>query len=253
MFPKYPRSTWFILNLAVSLLTGRQRSFHRDGSACLEGLKPPLRVIGKQNTPQAGPCLITFNHYYRHGFNAWWMALALAAEVPADIHFVMTGELTFPGKIYTLPASVASRWLLGGIARVYGFTTMPPMPPREKDVAARARSVQKFLTYIHKNPRSILGLAPEGSDNLPDGSLTWPAPGAGRFISLVAGDGFKIVPAGIYEEGGYLCLNFGEAYTLKVPGGIPATERDHVVIEIVMRKIAALLPDRLRGPFEPLA
>ena len=72
-----------------------------------------------------------FNHYYRSGFNAWWMALGLAATVPLDIHFVMTGELTFPGKWYAPLGMAGSRWLLRRFS-IYGFTTMPPMPPRPR-------------------------------------------------------------------------------------------------------------------------
>jgi len=37
----------------------------------------------------------------RAGFNAWWMSLALAGNrYRWRVHFVMTGELTFPGKWY---------------------------------------------------------------------------------------------------------------------------------------------------------
>ena len=125
---------------------------------------------GWKNIPQSGPCLITFNHYYRPGFNAWWMALALAATVPVDIHFVMTGELTYPGKWYAPLGQAGSRWLLRRFSKIYGFTTMPPMPPREKDVAARARSVRETLAFARQHPQAVLGLAPEGGDQ-PGGVL----------------------------------------------------------------------------------
>ena len=64
-------------------------------------LSPPLQVFGKENIPSIGPCLLTFNHYSRPDFNAWWIALAVASQLPMDAHFVMTDELTSPGKRYS--------------------------------------------------------------------------------------------------------------------------------------------------------
>ena len=247
-YPVYSYPPFAFLRLAVNAFFGGQRSFRRDGQACTGRLKPSLRIIGAENVPAGGPCLITFNHYYRPGFNAWWMALAIAATIPLDIHFVMTGELTFPGKWYAPVGQAGSRWLLSRLGRIYGFTTMPPMPPRPGDVAARARSVRAALEYARKHPDAILGLAPEGGDQ-PGGLLTMPPAGAGRFISLLAGSGSRIVPVGAYEEDGAFCLSFGEAYTLHIPDGLSADEKDHAAAQTVMKKIAAQLPKRLRGEF----
>jgi hypothetical protein len=249
MYPRYSYPPRAVLGLPANVFFGGQRSFRADGLACTVRINPSLRVLGYENIPQEGPCLITFNHYYRPGFDAWWVALVIAATVPVDIHFVMTGELTFPGKWYAPLGMAGSRWLLKRLSRIYGFTTMPPMPPRPRDVEARARSVRAVLSYAKEHPQAILGLAPEGGDQ-PSGLLNWPPAGAGRFISLLAGPGSRIVPVGAYEEDGQLCLNFGEAYTLRVPDGLSADEKDHAVAEIVLRAIAHQLPLRLRGEFD---
>jgi 1-acyl-sn-glycerol-3-phosphate acyltransferase len=206
--------------------------------------------MGAENIPQAGPCLITFNHYYRPGFQAWWLALAIAAVVPAEMHWGTTGELTFPGKWYGFAGRPASRWLLRRLSKVYGFTVMPPMPPREMDVERRAKSVREYLAYARAHPQAVLGLAPEGRDNAPAGALAHPAPGAGRFLLLLAAAGFPVTPAGAYEEAGEFCLRFGEAYRLTVPRGPGPDEKDRLAAGIVMRAIAALLPERLRGDFQ---
>ena len=247
-YPYYSYPPSVIFGLAASVLFGGRRSFRADGQSCLDRLQPPLRIVGKENIPRIGPVIITFNHYYRPGFNAWWMALALAATIPSDIHFVMTAELTFPGKWYAPLGMAGSRWMLKRISHVYGFTTMPPMPPRPKDVEARSRSVRKTLAFVRQHPQAILGLAPEGGDQ-PGGRINWPATGAGRFISLLAGSGSRIVPVGVYEEDGFLCLNFGDAYALEVPERLSADEKDRAVAEIVMHAIARELPLRLRGQF----
>jgi hypothetical protein len=235
--------------LAVNVLFGGHRSFHCNGAACIGRLRPPLQALGEEYIPRCGPCIVTFNHYYRPGFNAWWMALAIAALVPLEMHWVMTGELTFPGKWYAPLGKAGSRWLLKRLAGVYGFTAMPPMPPRPQDVEARARAVRAVLSYVKDHPDAILGLAPEGGDNVPTGALAQPAPGAGRFISLLVSRGFGIAPAGVYEGDGALCLRFGEAYNLEVPPGLSANDKDVLVARMVMERIAVLLPARLRGEF----
>jgi 1-acyl-sn-glycerol-3-phosphate acyltransferase len=221
-------------------------------------LKPPLRVYGVENVPLSGPCLITFNHYFRPHFHAWWLALAVAAVVPVEMHWVMTGELTFPGKWYAFLGKPISRWVLRRLAKIYGFTTMPPMPPRPKDVEARARSVRGVLEYLRAHPAAILGLSPEGGDD-PNGRLAWPAPGAGRFLLLLAGTGFPILPVGMYEQAGEFCLRFGAAYRLRassrassraIPPRLGPDERDRRVAEIIMTNIARQLPQRLRGEFD---
>jgi hypothetical protein len=243
---KYPPGAFFLVGLNVFF--GGHRSFRRDGRECIDRLAPPLRVLEPENIPQAGPCAIIFNHYYRPGFDAWWLALGLAAVVPHDIHFVMTGELTYPGKWYAPLGMAGSRLLLWRLSSIYGFTTMPPMPPRPKDVAARARSVRKTLKFARLHPHSILGLAPEGGDQ-PRGRLNWPAPGAGRFILHLAGLSYRIVPVGAYELGGEFCLHFGRAYDLTIPTGLSADQKDRAAAQVLMSHISALLPEPLRGPF----
>jgi hypothetical protein len=192
--------------------------------------------------------VITVNHYYRPGFAAQWMALAISAVVPENIHWIITGELTFPGKWYAPLGMLVSRFILERGARVYGFTTMPPMPPRPRDVEARAASVRAVLDSIRHTENPIIGLAPEGGDQL-GGVLTMPASGVGRFALLLAKRHLRFVPVGIYETGGELCLNFGEAYNLSVPHNLSADERERAAARIIMKNIAVLLPVQLRGEF----
>jgi len=247
-YPQYSYPGGMVAGLAYDFLFRRSHSFREDGLACIGRLHPGLRLFGTEAIPQNGPCILTFNHYYRPGFNAWWMALALAATIPADIHFTMTGELTFSGKWYAPLGQAGSRWLLKRFSRIYGFTTMPPMPPRPQDMRARARSVRRVLAFARSNPHAILGMAPEGGDQ-PGGYLNWPPAGAGRFILLLAAQGFPLLPVGCFEEAGAFCLHFGKAYQLQLPGNLSLDQKDHLVARIVMSGIAAQLPGRLRGKF----
>ena len=233
-----------VISLAVDALTSRKRSFREDALACVGGLKPPLRIIEKENVPAGGPCVVTVNHYYRPGFFAGWIALAIAATVPVEMHWVVTGELLYLGKL----GSPISRWALKRIGNTYGFTTMPPMPPRLQDIEARAKSVKKVLKLLKQTGNTVLGLAPEGADQR-GGKLSMPPSGAGRFGLLLAGLGSMFVPVGVYEAGGALCVHFGPAYRLSVPSGLSADEKDRAAAEVMIKHIAFLLPEELRGDF----
>jgi hypothetical protein len=247
-FPKYGYPCEVVVGLAFSMILGLRRSFRQDATRCVGRLKPSLRVFGKESVPRSGPCVITVNHYYRPGFGAEWLALGISALVPREVHWIMTGEWTAPGKWYEPIKGAYSRLLLKYLSRVYGYTSMPPMPPRPKDVEARARSVRAVLEYAKRHPVFMLGLAPEGA-NQAGGALSMPAPGTGRFALLLAGLGMEFVPVGAYEEGGAFCLHFGPAYRLRIPSSLSADEKDRAAAETMMKKIAALLPVRLRGDF----
>ena len=108
--------------------------------------------------------MITVNHYHRTGFGAEWLALGISAVVPREMQWIMTAEWTAPGKWYEPLKGLYSRILLKYLSRVYGYTTMPPMPPRLQDLEERAQSVRKVLKYTRRHPDFVLGMAPEGVD-----------------------------------------------------------------------------------------
>lgn len=246
--PHYSLPKLLLVALVRDILLYRKRDFHQDAKACIATLSPPLQVLGSENIPQHGPCVITVNHYHRDGFSAEWLALAVAAQVCVPMHWVMTGEFMYEGKWYQSVGSAASGILLKGIARVYGFTTMPPMPPRDKDIAARAASVRAVLEYVRHTPDAIIGLAPEGYDP-PGGILTRPAPGLGRFGLLLSKAGLSFIPVGAYEAEGVFHIHFGKSYELKVEKNLATDQKDTQASHIIMEHIARLLPLRLRGEF----
>jgi hypothetical protein len=249
--PRYSYPTDVFAAFVRDLLLLHNRNFHRDALACIANLRPPLHVIGQENIPQNGPCLLTVNHYHRPGFGAQWLALAIASLVPQNMHWIITGEFTYPGKWYERFGTAGSKFLLERIAYVYDFFSMPPMPPREKDVEARAASVRKVLEYVMCAEESgpILGLAPEGYDASNTGILARPFKGVGRFGLLLSKTGMRFVPVGAYEMDGRLHVSFGSAYQLKVSPGLSSDEKDHYASQMIMENIARLLPVHLRGEF----
>jgi hypothetical protein len=246
--PHYSYPSGVFARLARDTVLLRHRDFHQDAKACIQNLRPPLRLRGEENVPQQGPCVITVNHYHRPGFGAEWLALAVAAIVPVPMHWIMTGEWTHPAGWLRLIGVAGSCVVLKRIAHIYGFTTMPPMPPRPEDVQARAAAVRAVLEFVKRTEDPILGLAPEGCDP-PGGVLTRPAPGLGRFGLLLSRAGLAFLPAGAYEEDGSFHLRFGERYLLRVGNDLASDEKDQCAMQIIMKKIADLLPRRLRGEF----
>ncbi len=232
-------------SLGRALLTGERRSFRADAVRCASLLQPPLKIYGAENIPFSGPGLVTTNHYARPGFRAWWIALAVSAAVPTEVHWLITSTWTYPDRLRSGTITPVSRWVLRGLTQVYGFTNLPPMPPDPAELFARAEAVRRVLKYARQAERPLIGLAPEGGDFAAPGSLAEPPPGVGRFILHLGALGLEIFPVGIFEEEECLCLRFGAHYHLDVPPGLSSSARDRYASQQVMQRIAELIPERL--------
>ena len=246
--PRYSFPPGLFTRALLDFLLLRRRDLQNDARACIKHVKAELNVLGKENIPQQGAYVLTINHYHRPGLGAQWLALATAAMVPIKMHWVVTEELMCKGKWYEAIGSRGSRIFLKRLADMYDLTRMPPMPPRPKDVAARAAAVRTVLGYVKGTKEPILGISPEGH-NPPNGVLTRPARGFGRFGLLLSNAGMKFIPVAGYEVDGIFHLHFGAPYELSVPSDLSTDERDQYATQIIMENIAHLLPIHLRGDF----
>lgn len=244
MSVRYPVPWGLLSRLVLAILRRERRAFSKDAQACVPRLRPPLQVCGSENIPSTGPFLLTVNHYTRPGFQAWWLALAISATVPAEVNWVVTSEWTYPDRFRKRFVTPATRWVFHKVAAIYGFTPMPPMPPDPGQVVARAQAVRQVLAYVRREQNPVIGLAPEGRD-FESGKLGIPPPGAGRFIFHLSKLGLNILPVGAHESGEGFYLRFGPPYTLDVPNDLPSSQSDQLVSRIVMDKIAKLLPSHL--------
>jgi len=231
-----------MIRLGLALLKGERRSFRADANRCMGSLQPPLKIYGAENIPACGPCLVTTNHYTRPGFRAWWLALAVSAAVPAEVHWLITSAWTYPDRLRSATITPLTQWLLKRLAQVYGFTNLPPMPPDPTDVLRRAEAVRRVLKFVRQSESPLIGLAPEGGDFAAPGRLAEPPPGVGRFILHLCELGLDISPIGIFEEGGGLCLRFGLRYQLEAMPRLSASARDCYITQQVMQHIAELIP-----------
>jgi hypothetical protein len=251
--PVYHLPAGLLMRLGLDWLLARRRDFSADARACLRSGTTPVRVAGGENIPVGGACLVTFNHYSRPGFQIYWLVMALTAALRLGagqrLGAVVTGELTMPGSWLAPVGRPFSRVLLRRMAQMYGFVSMPPMPPRQCDVDARARSVRAVLAWLDQPGAPVLLLAPEGCDQ-PGGRLATPPEGAGRFMALITARGLPVLPVAGWEGEGALQLRFGRPYHLAVPAGLSRDQLDRQISTLVMSEIAALLPDFLRGEFQ---
>ncbi len=248
MPPQYPIPWKVLYRLVFAILTQKKLSFQEEARLAVAVLPEPIRVLGKENIPAHGPCVLTINHYTRPGFSSWWQVFSISSVVPAPVHWIIAAAWTSPGWLYTHTVTPASFWAFGQLAKTYHFFSMPPMPPRPQDVESRARTVRQVLIYARGAPEAIIGMAPEGQDES-RGVLQWPSEGTGRFLLHMAKLGLKMIPTGIFEEDTCLCLRFGSPYNLTIPAGLSVIEADLQARRIAMEHIASVLPEYLRGEF----
>jgi len=224
------------------------RSFAGDAQLAVRGLYPELEVLGAQHISTCSPCLVTCNHYSRPGFGAWWIALAISAAVAShrhptadpEIHWVMTAAWTFPeSKWKTQVLTPVTQWAFNRLAQVYGFVTMPPMPPAPDKVEARAAAVLRTIRLARRvvPEGGMIGLAPEGMDT--PGKLAKLPQGAGTFIALLVEAGLPVLPVGVTEQAGRLRLSFGQLFIPEIPP--ERIERDQAVARQVMTSVARQL------------
>lgn len=259
--PSYSLPPDFIAGVVLHLLAGRPRSFRRDAIRLLSRRGSSVQITGLPRVCAAEKYIVTVNHYTRPGFPAWWIALVLSAFLEQDVHWIMTDSWKMEGRWYGGLVRKITRSLFARLAKMYGFSTTPPMPLSPDDSAGRGDSVRRIFSHVRQHSPAVVGYVPEGRD-FADSRLGWPPYAAGRFVYHIKRLGYHILPVGLYEEERQLCVHIGQPYNLGEPhshatGDIhPVTYRlltrrqtDLLLTRTVMRRIAVLLPENLRGEF----
>jgi hypothetical protein len=248
-YPTYRFNLFVLTKVLASMAVGRNRDYSSDARELIKGINPPFITIGVKNIPISGPFLVTLNHYSRSansGFNVFWAAAALSSVMPKSPIWLMTSAWTDRTKGLDQVRTGLTRVLFTRLARIYGFVTTPPMPTVPDEAVDRALSIRNLHRHLRNQPLPILCLAPEGMD-FPGGILGFPPDGMGKFINHVYKDLKRILPVGVYEEDGKLILNFGRVYGMEAYRS--QLNNDRQISLLVMKKIAALLPARLRGQY----
>jgi hypothetical protein len=232
-----------MIQILRDMLARKHRSFRADSIRFLRSL--PIRYAGPE--PDAsGQTLFLVNHYSRPGIPAWVGPMAVAARLSAEMHWAMTSAWTYPDPARSRLVTPFTEWALARLATVYGFTTMPPMPPHPEDMLRRVTAVRRILK-IARASHPAIGLVPEGMDS-PDGRLMDPPPGVGRFIGHIAQEGYVWIPVGVWRDDSKIHVRFGASFVMDpIMGESP--QPDRFIAHQVMAQIATLLPSEMRGSF----
>jgi hypothetical protein len=237
-----------LIDLALAGLFCRKRQFRTHALRMMTGIHPSLRVVGEEFLPRSGPGVITVNHYNSPTFWTPWFPAAISAMVPVDINWTMSEAWTYPGRRFGRFYRSLSQWMLTRVAGVYGFNSMPPMPPAPGEVTRRSAAVARLMSYVRAQPKTLIGMAPEGGDQ-PGAVLSLPPSGFGKLALAFSRLDLLFFPVGAYEEDGCFCIRFGQPYRLYIVQCESRDQLDVLARRTVMDKIAGCLPVRLRGEF----
>jgi hypothetical protein len=234
--------------LLGAILRLEPRSFSQDARRMAAGAASHWRRIGPAPRLDDGSWVITTNHTTGPDLHSWWLPILITASLNRDVTWLMTNCWRYPDRLRRSTLTPISRWMFERLAQVYGFITMPPMPPAVQETRSRADSIRRVLRCAEARTDCIFGFAPEGADP-PQGGLQIPPSGVGRFIALLVRRGFEVLPVGAYHADGQVCLRFGLPYRPVVAPALRPDELDASVSRQLMLAIADCLPAHLHGAF----
>ncbi len=238
----------FLLNVFVSAILHHQRSFREDARRLMKGHISDFIIEGESHLIQSEPCLLVVNHFYHPGFNALWIAVAIASVIPQEMQWLITNAWTFPRRKARSLLRNLSHFVLSQIASVYHFFPMPPNPPELNQSREAALTIRKLFQAARTNPRPFLAFAPEGRD-FPNGTLGMPAKGTGTIIAELCKLRYSILPVGFFLKGAVFHIVVGKAYHLEISSSFNRKKEDPDISTTVMQSIARLLPIELQGNF----
>lgn len=264
----------FAAQAAWSLASGRARSLADDSTRLVKRLSPPPKVYGTEHIPPEEPFMLVANHFQATGLWVGWVAVAITAAVASarvpqarELHWMILAEWRgeFAGREMANPLTTA---IFPRAAQNWGLIALPP---REDDVAGRARALRQAIGYLRgrgsgvriqgtgmakgevgrvkgeggtRCPGEPVAVFPEGMASV---GLREAKPGSGAFIHRINSMGVPILPVGIFEEDRTLVVRFGDPFILPSPPAI--TNLDDWARSRMMAAIGRLLPREMWGEY----
>ena len=250
---QYTLPLWLWLGLTRSLLDGSNRPVEEDAERVLAAWPRQPVILGQEHIPQTEAMVVIANHYQRRGLWIGFAGGVLAREIRrarpdrARVHFAVIGDIRVRGR-----AVPGSGFLLRRVARAWSMVSLPTDP---RAVAGRAVALRQLFRFALPAPRGQgepIVLFPEGAAGSTAG-LREALPGTGMLLLRLYRSGTVVVPAAVWESGGTLHARFGAPWTPDLLSAPTGGALDTWASAAAMRRIAALLPQRLRGVYsEPL-
>lgn len=234
------------------ILLSRPRSFRADCALAVHSLPRKPTIQGLEHVPHEGPFVAVANHYQRRdlwvGFCGGLLCDSLwSVRDDLRCRFVITDRALLDGATVPLTRAIFAR-----VARLWDM--IPVTPAEALDAGAedsRRHALRACLQALRgENGRSTcLIISPEGVRGNTRG-LRPAAAGSGRSLLALAATSAPLLAAAVYEEpGGALHLSIGPTWHPTPPHDLPKAQLDAWAGDDAMRRVAALLPEHLRGAY----
>lgn len=242
----------WLLAMGRDMALDRPRVLRADCALAVRMLPRRPAVEGLEHVPCSGPFVVIFNHYQRRdlwiGFCCGLLCDALwGVRDDLRCRLVITDRALLDGATVPLTLAIFAR-----AARVWDLIRVtPPEALDARDDSARLHALRTCMEALRgESGRSTcLIISPEGMHGNSRG-LKRASPGAGRSLLALAATGAPLLPAAVFEEpGGALHLRLGPAWHPQPPRDLPKTDLDVWAGDDALRRVAALLPENLRGVY----
>lgn len=222
---------------------GAVRSLARDARSALRAYPTP-RLSGLEHVPGEGPFVLVANHYSRDGLGIWWTTLALSQAVATRStrpqrwmaidrleEFRVLGGLPVPSFLSALALRIiGARYRMLLVSRT--------------EVQSRMPMLREARRALHQDGE-VVALYPEGIRSFSGGVLAEAFDSSGHVLAWLSDGKVPVLPAAVHDdEAGAIHVRFGEPMVLdrRELRGTDATT-------LVMRRVAALLPEDLHGAY----
>jgi hypothetical protein len=246
--PRYPSLTPTTAQLALTLVAGRRRSFRKRRAGICRTAEPPascgrpqtassIRRTRDPRQPLSKPGLSGLvDRPGPHGRPRRRHPLG------DDGCLDLPGSASFPAPH---PAHAAVLQASRSDVRILSDAAHATRAPRGRGTCER----REGSAALRGRPSAARDRPRAGGRGFPRRRPWAPPPGVGRFISLLASRGLELLPAGVFEDDGALCVHIGAPIAgSAVAEGAPEA-RDRQSADRVMQAIASCLPERLRGSY----
>lgn len=243
--PNYRIPLSRLAQAGLFMLQGRPRSLGADFKWLTSDLPVSPVVRGSDNIPTSGPYVVAANHYERPGLWMGWSAMIVARTIYehtgerlrwiaiSEWHQYRLGFVPVPPAI--------THWIFGRFFDTFGFISMAPAVA---GVQERRQGVRAALDAVKAG--DAIGIFPEANIGATPAMIE-AQPGSGSFVLAMSQRGASIIPLGLFEVNRRLNAVFAPPVDLSETHDLSRADRDAAVRDKVMRAIAALLPEELRG------